>query len=294
MHHGQDELGTPVPGVQAEGTNLWRVQVGGMDTNAGIDFQGFFPGEITINAGDTIWFDGGQMPGFHAVTFLGSQTLPDLLIPDPDAGTPVVDAPPTLMVNPVLAYPSGGTTFDGTSTVNSGLDVLRADVGPFVVRLTKPGSFDYFCVPHQAVMRAKVTVQEAGSELPYQQADYDALAAEQTAQLVEEGKAEIAKYAMANEGEPGSGVDWVFAAGAGEDQARIKKFLPEIVTIKKGQTIRWINRSLGEPHTVTYLSGEDAHGGDFNIVTVENGPPMLIANPEVFFQVGGNVYSGKG
>jgi hypothetical protein len=27
---------------------------------------------------------------------------------------------------------------------------------------------------------------------------------------------------------------------------------------------------------------------------VENGPPMLVANPEVWFPVGGNDYSGKG
>jgi hypothetical protein len=96
MHHGHEGMGTPVTGVQPDLTNLWRVQVGGMDIDAGINFQGFFPSEIAINAGDSIWFDGGQMPGFHTVTFLGAQTLPDLLIPDPDAGTPVAGAPPRL------------------------------------------------------------------------------------------------------------------------------------------------------------------------------------------------------
>src|SRR4051794_38342245 len=56
MLQGHDD-GALVPGVRPDGTRLWRVQVGGMDMEAGVDFQGFFPGEITINAGDSIWFD---------------------------------------------------------------------------------------------------------------------------------------------------------------------------------------------------------------------------------------------
>jgi plastocyanin len=294
-HHVHDEAGTPVPGLQADGTTLWRVQVAQMDMENKLDAQGFYPREITINPGDSIWFD-GQMPGFHSVTFpeVGAEPYP-VLIPDPDAGTPAEGAPPAMILNPQLAFPSSGTTFDGTALVNSGIDVLRdVDAGPFIATFTAPGTFGYFCVPHQIVMNATVIVQEAGSELPYDQEEYDTLAAEQIAQVFEEAKAEKDKYAEAAPGEAGSGVDWIVSAGAGEGQGRVMAFLPGELTIKAGQTVRWVVRSVGEPHTVTFLGGGDGQGADFNMVPVENGPPKLVPNPAVWGPVGGNVYNGEG
>jgi plastocyanin len=235
LHEGYDEaVASPVPGVQADGTTLWRVQVAAMDMEAGIDAQGFFPGEITINAGDSVWFE-GKMPGFHTVTFLGAQEMPPGIIPDPGAGTPEAGVQPPMMFNPVLAYPNGDPVWDGVEILNSGLDVLRADAGPFVVTFTEPGTYDYFCFPHQLVMKARVIVQEAGSELTQDQAAYDQLAQKQIAQVIEEGKAAAAQYGEAVPGEAGSGVDWVVSAGAGEGQGRVMKFLPENFTIKKGR-----------------------------------------------------------
>jgi plastocyanin len=126
------------------------------------------------------------------------------------------------------------------------------------------------------------------------QADYDTLAQEQIAQVLEEGNAAKTEFAEAVPGEAGSGVDWVASAGAGDGQGRVMAFLPEEFTIKAGQTVRWINRSVGEPYTVTFLSGGEGQGGDFNIVPVENAPPKLIPNPAVWGSVGGNAYSGEG
>src|SRR4051794_19567822 len=45
---------TPQIGPQADGSTLWKVQVGAMDMENELDLQAFFPGEITINAGDSI------------------------------------------------------------------------------------------------------------------------------------------------------------------------------------------------------------------------------------------------
>src|SRR5690606_31173015 len=53
-HAPAQDQASPVPGPRADGTNLWKVVVGGMDMEAGIDTHAFFPGEITINAGDSI------------------------------------------------------------------------------------------------------------------------------------------------------------------------------------------------------------------------------------------------
>jgi len=84
---------TPVLGAQPDGTNVWKVQVGAVDMENMLDLQGFFPGEITINAGDQIWFSEG-MPGFHNVWFGYGGDVPPLFIPDPEIASPVAGPPP--------------------------------------------------------------------------------------------------------------------------------------------------------------------------------------------------------
>src|SRR5215204_2609090 len=71
-------VATPQIGPQSDGTNLWKVVVGGMDMENEIEYMGFFPGEITINAGDSIWF-AEEMPMFHTVTFPGPEQLPPII-----------------------------------------------------------------------------------------------------------------------------------------------------------------------------------------------------------------------
>src|SRR5215218_7637788 len=58
----RQDAGTPAPastpqlGEQPDGTRIWKVRVAGMDMENLIDLQAFFPSEITINAGDAIYF----------------------------------------------------------------------------------------------------------------------------------------------------------------------------------------------------------------------------------------------
>ena len=54
-------------GPQADGTNMWKVAVGGMDMANGLDIHSFFPKEITVNQGDTISLAGstGNSSGPH-------------------------------------------------------------------------------------------------------------------------------------------------------------------------------------------------------------------------------------
>jgi hypothetical protein len=48
---------TPTLGEQPDGTHIWKVKVAGLDEENLIDTQSFFPQEITINAGDAIYFE---------------------------------------------------------------------------------------------------------------------------------------------------------------------------------------------------------------------------------------------
>lgn len=292
-------VATPPLGEQPDGTHLWRVRVAGMDAETLIDTQAFFPKEITINAGDAILFEFPTPPGFHTVTFLSGEEAPPLIIPDDTGVAPAASppaGPPTLIVNPQVAFPSGATTYDGTGFVNSGLDVVRLPGDPpFMLTFTTPGTYEYQCIPHGVVMKATVVVQEAGSALPEDQAAADARGDQERAALIDEGKAEIAEYAAATATARDDGSTlWEVAAGAGEGQARVMQFLPNSLEIKAGDTVRWVNHSRTEPHTVTFLGAGVEQPEDIAIEPQPSGPPKIVQNPLTFFPQGGQVYNGEG
>jgi plastocyanin len=293
-------VASPAVGPQADGTTLWKVQVGGMDMETGIDLQAFFPGEITINTGDTIWFAFAPMgvPGFHTVTFTSGADVPPLFAPDVVDGTPVAspEGPPRLLLNPQIAFPDGRTSYDGTGYVNSGLDVLRVDQSPYTLTFTAPGTFDYLCAVHGIVMKGKVTVQETGASLPKDIAAYETIAHDEMAKLIDEGKAAIAAAEQAaSSASPMAGAaTWEVAAGlGGKSQARVMRFSPRTVTIKAGDTVRWTDRTIGEPHTVTFLGGTEPPE-DTLIEPQAGGPPKLIQSYQTFLPSGGATFDGTG
>jgi plastocyanin len=288
----------PVLGAQPDGTYLWRVGVAGMDEEHFIDMQAFFPGEITINAGDGILFEFPELPGFHSVTFLSGGEVPPLFIPDEPAAAPASppDGPPTLIINPQAAFANGVTTYDGAGFVNSGLDVVRLPGdAPFVLTFTTPGTYEYQCIPHGVVMKAKVIVQEAGAERLEDQAAVDARGDAERAALVAEGQALITEYADARGTTRHDGSTlWEVAAGAGAGQARVMRFLPETLAIKVGDTVRWVNHSITEPHTVTFLGAGVGQPEDISVEPQEAGPPKIIQNPLTLFPQGAPVFNGEG
>ena len=92
------------------------------------------------------------------------------------------------------ALPFGGTTYDGTGYINSGLDVIRLPSGPpFMLTFTIPGTYEYQCIPHGVVMKATVVVQQASAARPGDQAAADARVEQERAALTDEGEAEIAE-----------------------------------------------------------------------------------------------------
>lgn len=291
---------TPQVGPQADGTNLWKVVVGGMDMANMIEYHGFFPGEITINAGDSIWF-AHDMPMFHTVTFAGPEEFPGILIPDPEAvpaATPDPAAAPKLILNPLLMTGAGGTVVDGSQLVSSAADVFGdpAAPAPWIFTFPTAGEFEYACIPHQGVMRGKVIVQEAGSALPADQAAIDAAAAATIAELNTAGLAEIEKYGTPVSTKRDDGTTlWEVAAGAGgPTQVRVQRFLPGEIEVTVGDTIKYINQSEGEPHTVSFIGAGEAPPEDTIVEAFANGMPKLVQNPETFFPQGGNVWSGTG
>ena len=294
-------MATPVLGPQADGSNVWRVQVGGMDMETGTDTHAFYPEEITINAGDSIFFQFAPMgmPGFHTITFTSGADIPPLFVPDVVEGTPVAspEGPPQIILNPMLAFPDGRTNYDGTGMTNSGLDVFRMDQGPYTLVFDTPGTYEYACAVHFVVMKGTVIVQETGAALPNDQAAYDAMADAKRTELVEIGKAAIADAeaaaAAATPAASGATTRNVAAGVGGLTQARVMRFIPREITVKVGDTVRWTDQTTGEPHTVTFLGGTEPPE-DTIVEPQPDGTPKFIQSYQTFLPAGDPSFDGTG
>ena len=278
---------TPALGEQADGTMTWRVQAGHMDMADLIEAMAFFPGEITINAGDRIFFD---IHGFHTITFPGDQPAPAVLVPEGDLmGTPAAAGDATrYVVNPMAGFPSGPLVHDGTSYLNTGLP--DPTLGPVVIEFTTPGTFDYLCLVHPATMKGTVVVQEQGAERPQDQAAYDQQAMEQMEAIIAQGRELVEAHSgMATPAASGA-TTWDVAAGVGQDEAQVLRFLPDRLEISAGDTVRWTNLGVTEPHTVTFV-GDTAPPELILIEPQADGPPMLVLNADVMAPTGGPSYT---
>jgi plastocyanin len=294
----QDE-GTPMPmataqlGPRDDGSTVWRVKAGDMQMEEKTEYHSYFPGEITINEGDAIWFDFG-MGGFHTASFLSGGEVPLIIIPDPEQATPTA-GPPTLILNPALVFPMGGDTYDGTGYVSSGIDVFRDPSQPYVLTFTKAGSHDYLCGAHANVMKGKVVVQAAGTAAAHTQEEYDQLGTDQLAELEAQAKAELDEYAEATSTANADGTTaWTATVGAGgETPVRIQAILPLELEVKVGDTVTWVHRAPGEPHTVSFL-GEGEIPPEDPVEQFADGSPKFVQNPLILFPQGGDVWSGTG
>ncbi len=288
-------MATPHLGQQADGSTLWHVKVAEMQMEEQTELMTFFPGEITITEGDAIWFDYG-MGAFHTISFLSGGDVPPLFIPDPEAGTPTADALPKVILNPDVMLPIGGDTYDGTGYVNSGIDVFRDPTQPYVLTFTKAGTYDYLCIVHATVMKAKVVVQPAGTAAPHTQADYDRVAQDEIAELSDQAKTEKEQYAQATSTPNADGTTtWEATVGAGgATPVRVQAFLPAELTVKVGDTVRWVHRAPGEPHTVSFIGAGEIPPEGESIEQFADGRPKFVQSNLMLLPQGGDVWSGTG
>lgn len=190
-------VATPQLGERADGSFTHKVVAGGGEMEEMIDLLAFFPEEVTVNAGDSIFW---ETRGFHNVHFLPSEELPALIVPESTVGgvgSPAASpagAQPRLVLNPAVVSPRGGTTYDGSGEVNSG----ALDPGaPFVLTFTAPGEYDYYCTIHGEVMKGRVVVREEGTERAEDQAAIDRRAAGETEAMIAEARDLIEQAAAA-------------------------------------------------------------------------------------------------
>jgi plastocyanin len=259
----------------------------------GIELMGFFPGEITINAGDAIFFDFSQgMPEVpHTVSFLAGRSTPDLVVPEPAAGKPASAGSPRLMFNPDVAFPQGGEAVDGKGVVSSGMSILLQPGSSYVVTFPAVGSYDYVDLVFPMVATGKVVVLDQGAALPKTQDEYDQATSELQAPLIERGLAQVRRYDQPSPMPTATSANrWEVTTGVTDGTVEVAAFVPQRLEIKAGDTVSWtLERSTLELHTATFSGA----GAPPELVLVEpqpEGPPRLVLNPELVAATAAPVY----
>ncbi len=217
---------------------------------AGVD--NFLINRVTINAGDTVVWDGKSLAGgFHTVDIpkLGGSDLP-LFLPGKTvtgvndfAGNPFWfnGRVPALGFNPVLFKPIGRGSYNGSSRVDSGLPLGPKPVD-FKVQFTKPGVYKYFCDVHHGMV-GYVVVKPRGTRVPSARDDRQALLAQEvaytaTAKRLDRTKVTGNKVSL---GASGPGGIEVFA------------MFPSTLRVSTGTTVKFsMSKLTREVHTASF------------------------------------------
>ncbi|CAG0960520.1 MAG: plastocyanin/azurin family copper-binding protein [Candidatus Methanoperedens sp.] len=169
-------------------TSAWHVLAGGETTDMKLQGLGFYPGVITINAGDSInWTVGGSEP--HTVSFLSGASIPE------------PGSPETLL-------PVGGFNYNGTGHVSSGLIIQGMN---YTLKFTEPGVYTYQCLIHPG-MGGVVIVQPNGSSYPFTQDQYAAQGLKESEADLDAGQHLVDNLSLSSTPGPNGTTIWQAAA----------------------------------------------------------------------------------
>jgi plastocyanin len=236
--------------AQSSSGQAWKVLAGVGTADSSVVTLQFYPGDITIDVGDSItWTAQGDA---HVVAFLSGAP-----VPSPE--------------DPAATAPAGGNTYDGTGIVASGvifpIPPLGAAAAPpgvntsYTLTFTAPGSYIYYCLIHPG-MAGKVTVQPAGTPYPQTQAQYDAESAPQERAALASAVSLANAYQVTSTVDASGHTTYYLALGLGNGAASTMRFLPVAMTVAPGDTVVWTNTDPVLPHTVTF-PGPDGKLPDF-------------------------------
>jgi plastocyanin len=262
----------------------YTVLVGAVDDTVGANVMAFFPETLRIHVGDTVhWQRNGNE--IHTVTFLAGMDLPPFNVPAPDG------LPSPQMRNPLISFPVAPPhgQYDGTTFATSGIfgpdpDIFQG-VESFDLTFTRPGTYNYVCVVHGAIMSAQIIVVDRHQHVPSpRQVDREARrsiaqALAQVPQAIQLGEDEVPPPTQNDDGT----TTYHVVVGYALRQLYMQRFFPEELTVQPGDTVEWIfsMHDLAN-HTITFLNGEEAPD-DLIVWPREEEPPLLLVNPELIF-----------
>src|SRR5258708_5328342 len=198
--------------------------------------------------------------GFHTVGVLGGGAAPPFAVPEGDK----------MYWNPLILFPVGDKTYDGTGYHNSGIPGPDARLS-YTLNLTKPRRYTYLCGLH-AGMKGVVIVNDKVAGTPA--AALKRGRAEQAATLAA-GRARFANLHV----ERHDSTFVVPLVGNSEKRYSVLRFTREPLVVPQGSTVTWTMRDTFEIHTVTFTSGEKPP--EFVVPEPQaSGPPKVLLNPK--------------
>jgi plastocyanin len=215
------------------------------------DIAQFFPRAVKVHAGDTLRF---QIAGFHAINFpKKGDGDPPLAIPgtapvagvNDAAGTPFwFNGQPSIIFNPAVAFGTKtGGSYNGTAAANSGAPVSEGAPKPWSVKLTKAGSYTFYCPIHPG-MKGTATVVAKSKAVPSAKADAARVRAQLNKALTNLKK--LDKAAAPSGDTITTGPD----LGTGET---LYRFTPATKTVKVGAPVTLeMSSRTPEIHTFTF------------------------------------------
>lgn len=234
----------------------WHVLAGGGTPDSAVTNMSFYPSTITIDVGDTItWTVQGEA---HTVTFLSG-------------------APQPSPFSPAAQTPAGGSTYDGTGFVNSGIVPPVPGHNTYSLTFTKAGTFPYVCLLHPGMV-GTVIVQPAGTPYPMTQAQYDEASAVASQQSLAAGVAAMNAATPTTSKNADGSTNYHILAGTSAGRASVMRFLPNTLTISAGDSVTWTNSDMIDPHTVTFAP---------------DGKYPALSDPAALAPAGGSTYDGS-
>ena len=197
-------------------------------TPKGASLNQFFPGRLTINAGDKVTF---SSVGFHTATYAGGKRYPPFLGPAPgqvyeniadSTGQPFFfDGEQKFAYNPVAIGPYGPKAISRGKPASSGVMPAQSFRKPTTATYSFPktGVFKLLCIVHPPDMAMTVVVKPKGAAVPTTE-EVEAQAKAQTDAAWATAKAAVAKKPPVNT--VYMGVDGPKASGGRIDGPRLR------------------------------------------------------------------------
>ncbi|HZU06310.1 MAG TPA: plastocyanin/azurin family copper-binding protein [Chloroflexota bacterium] len=252
------------------GSPVINVDAGAFDPASLTEVLEFLPSTVRIPAGGAVHW---TIKGFHNVAFASGEPYPPLILPLPGEQD--------VQVNPLVAFPvQPQPTYDGSGYFNSGLPPEPEQPFAWTLTFSQPGTYEYACIVHPN-MKGYVVVEPAGTAVP-SQAEVTAQGEREAQAYLAAARAKAAQQEATSEPQPGGGTLWTVPMDIPDNQqVAVHRYFPQHLVVQAGDTVRWVNQALTEPHTVTFRAGAPAER-EFVPRPQPEGPPLIVSNPRVF------------